>query len=254
MTYLIMNDEQIMEKYTPHIVFANTGCEHEKTLEFIHKCETNYGWNVHWLEAVVREGKGNGTRHKVVDFHSASRNGEPFLDVVKKYGIPNVSFPFCSRELKLHTVKSWIKEHFGKVKSVPCCIGIRTDEDRRATGNKEMQVIYPLIDWFPSDKQDVKDFWQDQPFNLGIPPHLGNCVFCYKKTDKKLIKSLQEAPKYWEIVKEVEKYTNIRDVKMFRGHRTMDDFVKLSQHIGEVPLQMIDDAGCSESCEFIPSE
>ena len=40
--------------------------------------------------------------------------------------------------------------------------------------------IYPLIDW-DIEKEDILSWWEDQPFDLEIPEHLGNCVWCWKK-------------------------------------------------------------------------
>ncbi len=37
------------------VLFANTGQEHEKTLEFIHNCDQRFGFNTVWLEAVVHK-------------------------------------------------------------------------------------------------------------------------------------------------------------------------------------------------------
>ena len=36
------------------------------------------------------------------------------------------------------------------------------------------------------DKQDILDWWGEQPFDLNIPPHCGNCVFCIEKTVNQL--------------------------------------------------------------------
>jgi len=75
------------------VTFANTGLEHEKTLEFVHNCDKHMGFGTVWLEAVVDPRENKGTRHKVVTFETAARDGEPFEDVIKKYGIPFSHFP-----------------------------------------------------------------------------------------------------------------------------------------------------------------
>lgn len=31
------------------------------------------------------------------------------------------------------------------------------------------------------EKEDVLNWWKQQPFDLQIPEHLGNCVFCIKR-------------------------------------------------------------------------
>ena len=37
--------------------FANTGQEHEKTLDFIHNCDTHFNFNTVWIEAVISKEK-----------------------------------------------------------------------------------------------------------------------------------------------------------------------------------------------------
>ena len=54
------------------VIFANTGQEHEKTLEFINKCDANYGFNTVWIEAVTHPGKRKASTAKVVDFETAA--------------------------------------------------------------------------------------------------------------------------------------------------------------------------------------
>ena len=81
--------ENKADEYELIFVFANTGLEHEKTLEFVHKCDKVFKLNLVWVEAVVNPVKGRGVTHRIVDYFSAARNGEPFEEVIKKYGIPN---------------------------------------------------------------------------------------------------------------------------------------------------------------------
>ena len=59
-------------------------------------------------------------------------------------------------------------------------IGIRADEShRKSKVAEENNFIYPLIDW-DIDKEDVLSWWEDQDFDLEIPEHMGNCVWCWK--------------------------------------------------------------------------
>ncbi|MGN6833076.1 phosphoadenosine phosphosulfate reductase domain-containing protein [Neisseria sp. P0009.S001] len=254
MTHLIMNNLGLFTNYTPFIVFANTGCEHEQTLEFIHQCETVFGWPVVWLEAVINSEHGKGTRHKVVNFEIASRNGEPYQAMIAKYTIPNVSNPHCTRELKLAVINSWAREKFGTA-AVDTAIGIRVDESRRIKADAvQRKIIYPLVDIWPSEKQDVLDFWKKQPFDLNIPEYLGNCVWCFKKSDAKLLNALNDASEYFEFPKMMERlYPNGRDgspVFFFRRHRTVSDLEKLKE-IVEPTVSYTHQGGCSESCEFL---
>ena len=87
--------------YDMKFIFANTGAENEETLVFIDRCSKFFGFPVVWLESEPIHIERKGTQHRVVDFKTASRDGEPFERVVKKYGTPNQAFPHCTRELKL---------------------------------------------------------------------------------------------------------------------------------------------------------
>lgn len=253
MTKLIM-DKQIksLNDFKPFVVFANTGCEHPKTLEFVQKCDEVFNWGVVWLEAKVNQDKGQGTGYKIVNCQNASRNGEPYEQVIKKYGIPSVASPHCTRELKQAPIRAWCKDMFGQ-SIIDTAIGIRADETKRINPNTKakFKLHYPLVD-LNIDKQDVLDFWENQDFDLELPEHLGNCVWCFKKSDKKLLKALSEYPKAFEFPKKMEKYKTDNRRAFFRGHRLVDDLIKLKNITG-VPV-FIDDGGCSESCEFVERE
>ena len=77
------------------VCFANTGKEDEATLEFVYQCEQNWNIPIVWLEYCNEEPK-----FKIVDFKTASRNGEPFAAMIeKKKFLPNSVMRFCTTEL-----------------------------------------------------------------------------------------------------------------------------------------------------------
>lgn len=202
-------------------VFANTGQENQETLKFIQKCENKFGFKINWIEADVREGKGNGTRFKLTDFQNASRNGEPFEAVIKKYGIPNTSFLHCTRELKMNPIKAFAKSIWGKEKYY-LAIGIRIDEFDRMNANKDkLRIIYPLIskEMKPMTKPMINFWWKQQPFRLNLRGYQGNCITCYKKSDKKLFQIAKENPQAFDFFDRMEKqYGNGQQI--FRKNRT----------------------------------
>lgn len=257
MTYKMMNEHcPQMDEYEPYILFANTGCEHPKTLEFVRNCERKFGWNVIWLEAVIREGYRVGTTYQEVSFATAALDGVPYEAMIAKYGIPNTMFPHCTRELKQRPIEAWCRENLGTAHPLTA-IGIRTDETRRVS-KTQSNIIYPLIDWFPSDKQDVNDFWERMPFSLGLPPHLGNCVWCWKKSNTKLLAAMSDIPEAFDFPARMEKEYGIdrrgKPVTFFRQHRSTEDLRKMLLETGVPPEQMLDTSPCSESCEFIQTE
>jgi len=252
------------------VLFANTGQEHEKTLEFVHNCDKHFGFNTVWLEAVVNPEKGKGTRHKVVTYETASRDGEPFEAVISKYGITNADMPHCTRELKLSPITSYLRGlGWGPHDR---CVGIRVDEiDRMSANAEQARVKYPLVSWGVT-KQMVLDWWASQDFDLGLTDYHGNCVWCWKKSDRKLFTMATENPEFFDFPARMEKkYGKIgasyectgREQVFFRRHRSTKDIIAASKEhfipwepttdqrqIGMFSLDEMDYSnGCSESCE-----
>ncbi len=232
------------------ITFANTGQEAEETLQFVHQCETHFGWNVVWLEAVVDPERGKGTKHRVVDYYTASRNGEPFEEVIKKYGLPNQSYPHCTRELKIQVMQSYLKSIGWDWGTYTTCIGIRSDEmDRMNAKRKEYKFWYPMVNanW---TRKAVDDWWDEQPFKLGIPNYLGNCTWCYKKTFKKLKRIAGERPGVFDFPKRMEElYSNCGsgdERQLFRKYTTTVQLLADAKNEREGD-EMAD--GCDTGCE-----
>lgn len=222
----LQNQEQV-------IVFANTGKEREETLDFVHECDQRWNLGIVWVEAVINPERGKGTRHRIVDYKTASRNGEPFEEMIQKYGIPNLAYPHCSRELKRAPMESYCRS-LGYTKWNRA-IGIRADEQNRMSGEKYM--TYPLVEW-AIDKRAVSDWWKNQDFDLGLQEHEGNCDFCWKKSIKKLVKLTNERPSgldWWEQME--KKYSTIQlegrqslvePSFFFRGNRSSQDLRDLA--------------------------
>lgn len=263
------------------ITFANTGREHEKTLEFVNNCDKRwrelYGVGVVWLESVVEKGYKPCT-HKIVNFETASRKGEPFEEVVKKYGIPNKEFLHCTRELKENPIISFMellghkKGHIKNKRPVSATyetwIGIREDEPKRLKGRRDGKQfkVYPLAEPFDDidfscDKQDVLSFWEDMPFNLDLPEHLGNCIDCHKKSFKKLfmcIRDLGEESFYFTGYLDV-KYSEVKAQvvngevmprKRFRDYKNTSELISMFKDSEFNTRDYSEESGgCSESCE-----
>lgn len=191
-------------EYDMIFVFANTGQENEETLEFVQKCDDYFELGVHWIEAVFS--KDQGTRHKIVDFKTASRNGEPFEQGIIKHGIPNRNNKWCSRDLKLRAIQSFVKREVGwEIGSYYTAIGIRNDEiDRVSESRKENKIIYPLVTDQPMSKPKINFWWRNQPFRLELKGYQGNCKWCWKKSHNKLMTIAIESPEYFDFPREME--------------------------------------------------
>lgn len=257
-------------EYNLDFVFANTGLEHENTLKFINECDMKFGLNLTWIEAVVHHNERKGSTHKVVSYESASRNGEPFEHVCRKYGLSNPVFQPCNREMKLNPLKSYRKEN--KINGL-VAIGIRIDEIDRVNSNYEkLGLCYPLAFWHPTTKEEIRHWWSGQNFDLEVPEHLGNCVTCWKKSDRKLLTIAKNEPQKFDFMRRMEEEYEFCGAptfdddgnqiprRWFRGYKTCDDIIATSKkpfnefidHMPELQQKLdIDQSnGCSESCDI----
>lgn len=188
----LVQQSQSYDTYDRIYGFMNTGKEREESLEFVSRLDTEWNLGIVWLEAVVIPGKGNATQHKIVTFETASRNGEPFDDVIAKYGIPNKAFPHCTRELKQRVVASYMRSLGHSTWTT--AIGFRIDEPQRMSGKTEFGAsMYPLVECRLS-RQEIRLWWRQQAFDLGIEDWQGNCDLCWKKSLAKRIRTLTEEP------------------------------------------------------------
>jgi hypothetical protein len=253
-------------------VFSNTGQENEATLEFVDRCDRKWGWNVVWIETVMSEEKGVGARARVVDFATASRNGEPFEDVIRKHGIPNSSFPHCTREMKERPIRAYAKSIGWKTGSYDTAIGIRIDEiDRMNHKAKALHLVYPMVNPFPHRKLDVNAFWDAQDFRLTLKGYQGNCRSCWKKSYRKLLTIMSEDPESFDFFERMESTYPMagpnpkqEEKRFFRGKLKVEDLRRMAAEGNFAPaaddsrvyptdtlegLELDLAGGCSESCE-----
>jgi hypothetical protein len=166
------------------VCFANTGKEEEATLRFVRDCSINWRVPITWVEY-----RNDDAGYAVVDFATASRNGEPFEALIRKRQyLPNPVTRFCSTELKIRPIARAMRERGfdGTMDDLEneSMIGIRADEPRRAAKIADKSRI-PL--WASGvGVDDIGAFWGAQPFNLALPTYkgrtlAGNCDLCFLK-------------------------------------------------------------------------
>lgn len=183
-----------------YVTFANTGKEREETLRFVFECASRWNVVVHWLE------RGPDGEMVEVGYNSASRKGEPFQALVESRGyLPNAVARFCTVELKIRVMRDFARslgwEHWRNV------IGLRADEpmrvmrsmERSDSGKEPWRNLMPLAGAEPNDPagvtvQDVRAFWREQSFDLGLRHYEGNCDLCFLKGRKKLGVIMREQP------------------------------------------------------------
>ena len=184
------------------VCFANTGKEEEATLRFVRDCGANWNVPITWVEY-----RNDERGYAVVDFDTASRNGEPFEAIIRKRQyLPNPVTRFCTSELKIRTMAKLLKNRAMLADGLDMFIGIRADEQRRvakirAGKNSESASItncVPLADAGVTIA-DMAAFWHAQPFRLELPtPNgktlAGNCDLCFLKAGNQVQTLIAEKP------------------------------------------------------------
>ena len=210
------------------VVFANTGKELPATLDFVRDCSINWGVDITWLEM------GKDRRETlVVDYETASRNGEPFDRLIRDKGaLPNGRMRFCTSELKVNRIKDYRPDILLHM------IGIRADEPRRWSKNhnhadKDRRVtICPMYQAGVS-AEDVGRFWEGQPFDLQLPningkTDMGNCDLCFlkgRKIRRSIVKHRPDLAQWWINQEEKMGYrfdNKIAVVDLVGGEQTLD--------------------------------
>lgn len=263
-------------EYDMVVVCANTGEEHEESLIFADQCDRYFGWNMVYVECITNPLNGVGATAKVVTFETASRNGEPFEQMIAKYGIPNPSFPHCSRELKEQTIRAYLRDSL-EWKYYYTAIGIRIDEPSRLNWEKakERKLIYPLATHIRMTKPKINHFWSSMPFRLNIKSYEGNCKWCWKKGKRKLMTLALEHPEIFDFPKKMEeKYGDFvpetreaeyeLPIRFFRHNESVEDIFEDAKfpfrkaidermnnaiQIDLWDKELDEHSGCSESCE-----
>ncbi len=209
--YMLWHILQAFDGHLPddvHVVFFNTGREFEATLRFVHECATRWGVKITWLEYDM-DAK---SKTAVVDYNSASRNGEPFSQVIaSKKMLPNPVTRFCTSELKVKRGIAYMRDFCG-YKAWTNTVGLRRDEPRRVAkmrarndaATERFESVAPLYDSHVTVR-DVASFWKAQEFDLALPgvngkTPLGNCDLCFLKgtsTIVGIIRMFPETAQWW---------------------------------------------------------
>lgn len=177
----------------------------------------------------------------------------------------------------MNEVISFSGDRFGKG-NYTRWLGIRADEPKRlpidlleklglpvhakATNRKDSFMYLADISHFTKD--DVLDFWEAQPFDLGIPEHLGNCTFCIKKGLNKVALAAKDEPEQAIKFIEVSEGDHVRTEgrkhnhkRMFRQRLHLSDVIEMYKNYSRNELfkslrssKRYETDSCSESCEI----
>jgi 3'-phosphoadenosine 5'-phosphosulfate sulfotransferase (PAPS reductase)/FAD synthetase len=228
------------------VCFANTGKEDEATLRFVRDCGERWGAPINWVEY-----RNDERGFSVVDFDTASRDGEPFEAIIRKRNyLPNPITRFCTSELKIRTMHKWLRANWQTLGwdaqdlEWNQMIGIRADEHRRvakirarghSTETTKETMLMPLADAGVT-VQDVDAFWSRQEFNLELATHngrtlAGNCDLCFLKPAQQVRTLIAERPEraVWWARMEALALASKPDGAVFRkdrpGYAQMAQFV-----------------------------
>lgn len=154
------------------VVFCNTGKEREETLEFVDEFSRRRVVKIYWLEYHPEPTGEFGGKYgnplwnhtfRIVDFKTASRNGEPFKACIKARNmLPNPVTRFCTGDLKIKTTSRFVRQHLGW-DEYDNAVGLRRDEPGRALN----LLALPLTEFTPRMLFDEMD--PENP-ESGSPP------------------------------------------------------------------------------------
>lgn len=211
------------------VSFQNTGREMEETLWFVHDVAKWWGVRIVWLEY-----RADDPRFEVVSHNSASRGGEPFEALIRKRKfLPNQAMRFCTQELKILTARRYCRslgwDNWTSAR------GIRDDEAHRAKVSQDKRITnwHPLVDACVT-KNDISNFWRNQPFNLRLPyldrgNPFGNCDGCFLKSEESkamLFRAYPDRAKWWERMED-------RQGATFRARQPMRQTREMVQRQGD---------------------
>tara|TARA_Y100000592_G_scaffold86564_1_gene140031 strand:+ start:55 stop:879 length:825 start_codon:yes stop_codon:yes gene_type:complete len=204
------------------VIFTNTGREMNETLDFVQECSERWNVNIIWLEYDIVDGK---VTFKEVNHNSASRDGEPFEKLIRKYKrLPNGLQRYCTGKLKIQTANNYLKTLQWKKWSN--ALGIRHDEKHRAKTDFRdgFYPFYPLVE-NKDNIFSINKFWNLQNFKLNLPvikgkTLMGNCDGCFLKSESHLATLFREYPSKARWWLDMEKLTG----KQFNRDRNLSNF------------------------------
>lgn len=233
-------------------IFMDTGAEHPKTYEFIRNVDREFGLNLVCLRTEFMP-MHVGNIPVIVKIDDLKFDLSTYSSLIGKYGEPVLGFG-CSRDLKQRIFYKYCNDKYGKG-MYETWLGIRADEPNRLTEKKFVSYLAEISDF---EKEDVLSWWARMPFDLDIKEHLGNCVFCPKKSSLKLAAAQRDCPaEYMDWIDMIDN----ADSKMYRGKQSLESLIATFDGStgDEIKARMrgakhLDTGSCSESCEVFNDE
>ena len=139
---------------------------------------------------------------------------------------------------------------------------------KRLSMTGKQRKVY-MAEYCDDEKEDIISFWKSMPFDLEIEEHLGNCVFCIKKSSNKIALAAKDEPELATAFQEILTSDEVRIVEkrktphleMYRENRTFSQVIQLFSDISRDDLKtrmhgskQEVTGSCSESCELFNDE
>lgn len=255
-------------------VFMDTGAEHPKTYDFIRKVNSEFNLNLTCLRIVVDHGgfgRNFGGSYEVINVEDLKTDFYAFTEHMKKYGKSTAQTGWCTRDMKQQTYNKYVKDKYPEGHET--WLGIRADEPKRLGSHYGIRYMAEISDF---DKEDVLDWWEEQSFDLEISEHLGNCVFCVKKSINKIALAERDEPEIaraWEKAlsqasaredlqeKNPKSIPCHRDGVIYRGNNTFGSIIAKFSDFGRNEIEDTirsmkrkESGTCTESCEVFVCE
>jgi 3'-phosphoadenosine 5'-phosphosulfate sulfotransferase (PAPS reductase)/FAD synthetase len=198
-----------------NVIFSNTGKEMPETLDFVQECSEQYGVKIIWVEFCKHN------RMKVVDYNTASRDGQPFAELIdKKSHLPNPTMRFCTSEMKITPMKLYVKNYLNYEQGWINCVGLRYDEGhrvKRLNGMKEKFFTEAPLYHAKIAKHHVFEHWEKSNWDLNLQnvngsTPAGNCDLCFLKGQKTIQTLMRQNPG-------IEKWWIEQEKKTFNGRQ-----------------------------------
>lgn len=172
------------------VCFCNTGREHNATLDFVQECSIRWNIPIIWLEY-----RSQKPKFEVVTYETAARRetgSRPFYELLSSgRGIlPNPVKRFCTAELKIKTVRRYVRTVLKHRGLIPTFIGLRYDEPTRVARKKAQNAAGKEPEWVEMPLNDMKItvnerdiFWGGATFQSGNKQSFRQLRFLFFKIE-----------------------------------------------------------------------
>lgn len=215
-----------------YILFTDTGYELPEMYEYIAKLNKYFKTKFD-KEIITLEPKTSIQEWAVKPYKDGKHKGE-------KRGLPNaIGMSYCTRELKVHRTRDFIKSLNLKLKDVTCYVGYTAREVNRKCGDNGYKCEYPLKEW-GWNEPEVSAYLKEKSIYNKLYDNFSRtgCFCCPKQNLQSWYVVYSKYPKLWEWCKQMEQTAKEQNciIKTWRADgRPLKDREKEFQKIKDTP-------------------